>query len=74
MCSVRVKIRSSTGTAVVFTDPEEIAGFIQYRMEKHPRMIGAIMKMDGFSAKPSREELVEYSRRLALVRITRRQN
>jgi len=67
---VRVKNQEFDGIAAVFTDPEEIADFIQYRISKHPRMIGVIMKMDGFSSKPSREELVEYCRSLALVRIT----
>lgn len=67
---VRVKNLVFTGTAEVFTDPEELADFIKYRMEKHPRMIGMIMRMDGFSANPTREDLVEYCANLALVRIT----
>lgn len=69
---VRVQVRDKcfTGKAEVSTDPEEIAAFIEYRMKKHPRMIGLIMKLDGFSANPTRAELVEYSQQLALVKIT----
>ena len=48
----------------------EVADFIQYRLEKRPRMIGLIMKMDGFTSRPSREELLAYSESLALVKIT----
>lgn len=69
---VEVRVRNQTfkATATIHTNPEEMAGFIQYRMEKRPRMIGMIMKMDGFSANPTREELLEYCQNLALVKIT----
>ena len=70
--SVEVRVKNTTfqGTATVHTDPEEVADFIQYRMEKRPRLIGLIMKMDGFKSAPTREELLDYSRNLALVKIT----
>jgi len=70
---VQVRVKNSTfyGQAEVTTDPEDIADFIQYRLNKHPRIIGLIMKLDGFTSKPSREELIEYSKNLALVRIAR---
>lgn len=67
---VRVKNKTFDGQAEICTNPEEIADFIQYRFDKHPRMIGMMMKLDGFTSKPSREELIEYSKSLALVRIT----
>ena len=66
---VRVKNKFFHGHAEIHTDPEDIADFIQYRMSKHPQLIGLIMKLDGFTSKPSREELIEYSKSLALVRI-----
>lgn len=69
---VRIQVKNDcyTGKAEVFTNPEEIADFIEYRLEKHPWMIGAIMRLDGFKSKPSRQELVDYCKELALVRIT----
>ena len=67
---VRVKNMCFTGTAEVISEPEIVADFIQYRLDKHPRLIGLIMKLDGFKAAPTREELLEYSKNLALVRIT----
>ena len=56
--------------AEISTDPEELADLVEYRMNKHPRMIGLIMKLDGFKFKPTREELVEYCQDLVLVRVT----
>jgi len=67
---VRVKGETFWGKAEVSTDPEVVADFIQYRRRKHPRMIGLIMKLDGFKSTPSRADLIEYSKNLALVRIT----
>ncbi|MGD2027991.1 MAG: nitroreductase/quinone reductase family protein [Anaerolineales bacterium] len=67
---VRVKNRCFKGTAEVVSEPEAVADFIQYRLEKHPRLIGVIMTLDGFKAAPTREEMLEYSKNLALVRIT----
>ncbi len=67
---VRVGNQQFSATAEVITDPDRIAGFIQYRHDKHPRLIGTIMKLDGTEANPSREALLEYARSLALVKIT----
>jgi deazaflavin-dependent oxidoreductase (nitroreductase family) len=67
---VRIKGETFSGRAEISTDPEDLADFIQYRIYKHPRMIGLIMKLDGFKSKPSRTELIEYSQNMALVRIT----
>jgi deazaflavin-dependent oxidoreductase (nitroreductase family) len=67
---VRVKNQHFEATATVHTNPEEMADFIEYRMKKRPQMIGMIMKMDGFTANPTREELLKYCQGLALVKIT----
>lgn len=69
---VQVLVKDSTfyGQAEVSTDPEDIADFIQYRLNKHPRLIGLMMKLDGFTSRPTREELIDYCKNLALVRIT----
>jgi len=42
---VRVKNKTFRGQAEISTDPEDLADFIQYRMDKHPRMIGLMMKL-----------------------------
>lgn len=67
---IRVKNDRFTAKAEVFTNPEEIADFVEYRLKKHPRMLGLIMRLDGFKSRPSRQELLNYCKGLALVRIT----
>ena len=64
---IRVKDRRFDGLAEVVTDCERIADFMQVRLERHPRMIGMIMKSEGLPEKPNRDELVDYSRKLAMV-------
>ncbi|RPI21662.1 MAG: nitroreductase family deazaflavin-dependent oxidoreductase [Chloroflexota bacterium] len=64
---IRVKNRRFCGIAETVTDPERIATFLELRLRRHPRMVGAMLKSDGFSSHPDHRELLEYSRRLALV-------
>lgn len=68
--TVRVKQQQFTGTASIDTDPDRIADFLVYRYEKRPRMIGAIMRADGLSVPPTRDDLLSYAARLAMVTIT----
>ena len=67
--TMRVKNETFNGRAEISADTEILADFIQYRWNKNPRLIGLIMKLDGFKSKPSREELIEYCKNFALVRI-----
>ena len=64
---VRVKARCFSGLAEVVTHPVRVADFLKLRLKRHPRMVGMIMKADGLPAKPSRHELENYARKLALV-------
>ncbi len=64
---IQVKHHRFTGQAEVVTDAERIADFMQVRLERHPRMIGMILKSEGLPEQPSRNELVEYSCKLAMV-------
>jgi deazaflavin-dependent oxidoreductase (nitroreductase family) len=67
---VRVKDRRFEGLARVITDPERIADMLELRLQRHPRMVGAILKSEGLPEKPGREQLVAYARRLAMVEIS----
>ena len=53
--------------AEVVTDPERIADFLIYRLKKHPIMLRLILKMDGMPFSPTREMLLEYSKKLGMV-------
>jgi deazaflavin-dependent oxidoreductase (nitroreductase family) len=64
---IRVKERRFDGLAEVCTDPERIADFLEMRLQRHPRMIGAMFQAEGLKPGFSREELLAYVRRLALV-------
>ena len=64
---VAVKSRRFQGHAEPITDPKRIADFLEYRLKRHPRMVGLILRTDGLPARPSRVELEEYATRLALV-------
>jgi deazaflavin-dependent oxidoreductase (nitroreductase family) len=66
---LRVKNEESSGTAEVITEVEEIVAYLEYRLERHPRMVGMIMRMDGLSWRPSRSELEAYARKLAVVKV-----
>ena len=65
--SVRVKNRRFEGIAEVVTDLERCADFMELRLQRHPRMIGMIMRSDGLPEKPSRSDLLEYAQKIAMV-------
>jgi deazaflavin-dependent oxidoreductase (nitroreductase family) len=64
---VRVKSRQFEGLAEPVTDPCRIADFLEMRLKRHPRMVGAILKSVGLSTSPTRGELEDYARQLAMV-------
>jgi deazaflavin-dependent oxidoreductase (nitroreductase family) len=64
---VRVKGEKFTGTAETTTDPARIADFLEYRLRHHPRMVGAMLKANGFPSNPTRKQLVEYAANRAMV-------
>jgi len=71
---VRVKALKFDGIGEPINDPKRIADFLQYRLNKHPRMIGFIMSREGVSKNPSREELESHANKKAMVIIRTVQN
>lgn len=65
----RVKNEIYHGRAEVITDVEKIVEYIEHRIDQRPLMIRLIMWLDGFKPNPSREELEEYARNRAVVRL-----
>lgn len=49
------------------TDPQRVADFLAYRLERHPLMIGLMMKMHKLPMKPGRDQLLELGSATALV-------
>jgi deazaflavin-dependent oxidoreductase (nitroreductase family) len=68
--NIRVKARQFEGTAEPVTDSKRIADFLEYRLSKHPRMIGFIMSREGVSKNPSRGELEKHAEGKAIVVIS----
>ena len=64
---VRIKSREFEAVAEPVTDPCRIADFLELRLRRHPRMIGAILRSEGLPAPPTRAELEEYALRSAMV-------
>ncbi len=64
---VRIGSREFEGLAEPVTDACRIADFLELRLKRHPQMVGAILKSVGLSASPTRPELEEYARQLAMV-------
>ena len=64
---VRVLRRCFSGRAQIIRDPGRIADFLALRLQRHPRMVAAILRSAGLSIPPSRADLEQYAVRLALV-------
>jgi len=69
---VRVKSRRFQGVAEPITDPVRIADFLELRLRQHPRMVAAMLRLDGLPAQPNRAQLEGYASKLALVAIKER--
>jgi deazaflavin-dependent oxidoreductase (nitroreductase family) len=66
---VHVKSKRFLGHAEVITDPDRIVEFLEIRLKNHPRMVGAMLKADGISSKPSRTELERFAANIVVVAI-----
>jgi deazaflavin-dependent oxidoreductase (nitroreductase family) len=64
---VRIKFHRFEGLAEPITDPFRIADFLELRLKRHPRMVGAILRSEGLPASPTRAELEAYAAHLAMV-------
>ena len=57
------------GYADPITDPAQIADFLEHRLKLHPKMVGAMLRLEGISLPPTREQLVQFAANRALVAI-----
>lgn len=69
---VRVGRSRFPAVAEACTDPSRIADFLELRLERHPHMVGRILRLRGVPSPPSRPDLVAYAARLAMVTLTPR--
>ena len=66
---VRVKSQRITARAEVIRDPEEIADFLEVRLERRPRMMAAMLKADGISSQATRDQLLGYAAKIVVVKL-----
>jgi deazaflavin-dependent oxidoreductase (nitroreductase family) len=66
---VQVKANRFHGVAEPITDPARIADFLELRLRRHPRMIGAMLRSHGLPAQPNRTQLEQLAAKIALVAI-----
>jgi len=64
---VRVGRRQFHALAEPTTDGEKIADYLESLLARNPRMLGAILRMEGLSSSPSRAELVRFGPRRPMV-------
>jgi deazaflavin-dependent oxidoreductase (nitroreductase family) len=67
---VRVRRTRFSAIAEACTDPARIADFLELRLERHPRLVGRILRFRGVPADPTRAQLEAYASRLGMVTIT----
>ena len=68
---VCVKSQRFLGIAEAITDTKQIADFLEVRLRRHPRMVGAILRTEGIPVPPMRSDLEHYASQLTLVTIRR---
>lgn len=64
---VRVKSLEFNAKAETVTDTARIADFLNFRLQNHPLMVGLMMKLHGLPMRPSRSQLDELTKILAMV-------
>jgi len=64
---IQVKSRHLRGVAEPVTDPVRIADFLTLRLQRHPKMMGAILRSAGLPSTPTRAQLEEYVADRAMV-------
>ncbi len=60
------------GVAETVTEPQRIVEFLQYRLHRHPLMIGLMMKLHHLPMRPSLQQLEQLAGKLALAIIRRK--
>jgi deazaflavin-dependent oxidoreductase (nitroreductase family) len=65
--SVQLKATKFTGYATIIEDSDKIVAFLKTRLERHPKMIGRILRSEGLTIPPSIEELESYAKGMIIV-------
>ncbi|MEA2079671.1 MAG: nitroreductase/quinone reductase family protein, partial [Pseudomonadota bacterium] len=66
---VTVGSRRFRGYADLITDPNQVANLLELRLKLHPKIVGTMLRFEGLSSTPTREQLKQYAKKRALVAI-----
>ncbi len=66
---IRVRARRFYGQAEPISDPMRIADFLEVRLKRRPRMMGAMLRGEGLPAKPDRTQLEQFAGKIVVVAI-----
>jgi len=66
---IQIQERRFPARAEAISDPTRIADFLEIRLQRHPRMIGAMLRLEGLPSKFDRAALEQFSAGKALVAI-----
>ena len=69
--TVEIAGREFSAQAEAISDPVRIADFFEMRLERHPKMIRTMMRIEGLPAGYSRKELEDFASNKALVALHR---
>jgi hypothetical protein len=64
---VHLKGTKFTGIVSVIDDSAKIVTFLKIRLERHPKMIGRILRAEGLSIPPSLEALESHAKGMVIV-------
>lgn len=64
---VRVKSHRFRAIAEPITDPSRIADFLEVRLKRHPKMMGALLRSEGMPRNMTREDLEHFAESSAMV-------
>ena len=66
---VHLKTSKFPGIASIIDDSAKINDFLKIRLERHPKMIGRILRAEGLTIPPTLDELESYAKRMVIVMI-----
>jgi deazaflavin-dependent oxidoreductase (nitroreductase family) len=69
--TVAIAGKEFSAQAEAITDPVRIADFLEMRLERHPKMIKAMIRIEGLPSKFSRKDMEEFASHKALVALHR---
>jgi len=67
---LRVKARRTAGTARIVADTGQIADYLAVRLQRHPKIVSAMLRGDGLREPFQRADLEQYARQIRLAVIT----